>query len=98
MVLMAQPLKSYKELKVWQTAMELVKGIYEETRKLPKDEMFGLVSQMRRSAVSIPANIAEGYGRKYRKEYLRFLSNSLGSYCELETLVAVCRSLSYDLD
>ena len=77
--------------------MELVKVVYEESKKLPKEEMFGLVSQMRRSAVSIPSNIAEGYGRQYRREYLRYLSNSMGSHCELETQICVCKLLNYDL-
>ena len=72
-------MKSHKDLIVWQKSMELVSAIYVETRDFPKDEFFGLVSQMRRAAISIPSNIAEGYGRVYEKETTKFLSNALGS-------------------
>ena len=95
---MAVPLQSYKQLRVWQAAMELLKLVYEETRRLPVEERFGLVQQMRRAAVSVPSNIAEGYGRKYRKEYLKFLSVAYGSICELETQVLACQLLGYELN
>ena len=84
----------FKELKVWQKGRELVKEIYQSTHKFPKDELFGITSQMRRSAVSIPANIAEGCGRNSDNELNRFLDIANGSAFELETLVI----LSLDLD
>ena len=70
---MTAPLKSYRELTVWRDGIALVKACYLVTRTLPKDELFGLPSQIRRSAVSVPANIAEGYGRGTRKDYVRHL-------------------------
>lgn len=87
-------IKSYKDLIVWKKAMELVKDIYLLTEKFPIDERFGLKSQMERAAVSIPSQIAEGYLRKHRKEYVHFLSISLGSAAELETQILICISLS----
>ena len=78
-------LKNYKELNVWQQSYKLCLHIYKVTKCFPKDEMYGLTSQTRRSAVSIPSNIAEGYGRKTTLEYLRFLYIAYGSVCELET-------------
>jgi len=78
-------LRNYKDLKVWQKSYQLCLEIYQATNKFPKNEGFGLTSQMRRSAVSIPSHIAEGYGRKTTPEYLRFLYISYGSACELET-------------
>lgn len=83
----------FKELKVWQKARKLVKEIYETTQKFPKEELFGLTSQMRRSAVSILANIAEGCGRDTQNELNRFMDIANGSSFELETLVI----LSFDL-
>jgi len=78
-------LNSFKELIVWQKSMELTKNVYELCKTLPKEEVFGLSSQIKRSAVSIPSNIAEGYGRKNTKEYIQFLNIAYGSGCELET-------------
>lgn len=86
-------IKSYKELIVWQRAMELVKEIYLITALFPKDELFGLVSQMQRAAVAIPSNIAEGYLRRHKKEFVQFLSISSGSAAELETQILICLSL-----
>ena len=86
-------LLSYKDLKVWQKGMELVKEIYELTAQFPKDEMYGLRSQMERAAVSIPSQIAEGYLRRHTKEYVYFLSVALGSAAELETQILVCQML-----
>ena len=83
-------MKSHKNLVVWQKSMKLVTRLYEVTRTFPKEELFGITSQMRRAAVSIPSNIAEGYGRVYGKETLRFLSNALGSASELETQLEIC--------
>ena len=87
-------LTTYKDLLVWQRAMELVKEIYLLTEKFPKDELYGLASQMQRAAVAIPSNIAEGYLRGHRKEYIQFLSISLASAAELETQILICKSLN----
>lgn len=86
-------LKSYKELIVWQKSISLVKEIFYLTSKFPKSEIYGLVSQMRRAAVAIPSNIAEGYGRKSKKEYSQFYSISYGSALELETQLILSREL-----
>ena len=86
---------SYKDLKVWQKGMQLVFRIYELTSTFPKDELYGLVSQMRRAAVSVVSNIAEGKGRASNKELARFLSNSRGSLHELETQVFVAAHANY---
>ena len=75
----------YQDLLVWKRAMQLAETVYRLTRLLPADERFGLVSQMRRSARSVPANIAEGYGRGKTGEYVMFLSYSIGSAFELQT-------------
>ncbi|MBR6032252.1 MAG: four helix bundle protein [Bacteroidaceae bacterium] len=88
-------MKSHKDLIVWQKSMEHVAAIYVATRAFPKDELFGIVSQMRRAAVSIPSNIAEGYGRVYDKETVKFLSNALGSASELETQLIISKNLDY---
>jgi four helix bundle protein len=77
--------RSYRDLKVWQDAMALAEACYEHTRKFPREEMYGMTSQIRRSAVSIAANIAEGYGRDSRGAYVQFLRNAQGSLKELET-------------
>lgn len=84
----------FKELKVWQKGRALVKEIYLNTNKFPKEELFGITSQMRRSAVSIPSNIAEGCGRNTNADFNRFLDIANGSAFELETLVI----LSFDLN
>src|SRR4030042_6292468 len=85
--------QSYKDLIVYQKAYKLALEIYRITKNYPKEEVYGLVSQMRRSSVSIPCNIAEGYRRGHRKEYIQFLHMAHGSCGESETLL----SLSYDL-
>ena len=79
------PLQDYRELEVWQRAMTLAEECYRATKGFPKEEMFGLTSQIRRAAVSIPANIAEGHGRYYTKEFLKHISVARGSLKELET-------------
>jgi four helix bundle protein len=84
---------SYKDLIVWQKAMALVKEIYSLTSQFPKDELFGLQSQMQRASVSIPSQIAEGYLRNHKKEYIQFLFIGLGSAAELETQILICKSL-----
>ena len=86
-------MQSYKDLIVYQKAYKLALEIYQTTKNYPKEEIYGLVSQMRRSTVSIPCNIAEGYRRGHRKEYVQFLYMAHGSCGELETLL----SLSFDL-
>jgi len=78
-------IRHYRELKVWQTAMDLAESCYQVTKAFPKSETFGLMGQIRRAAVSIPANIAEGQGRRHTKEFLNHLSMARGSLMELET-------------
>jgi len=82
-------------LKVWQKGIELVKSIYEITQLFPSNEQFGLVSQMRRAAVSIPWNIAEGCGRNSDKELIHFLYIALGSASELETQIVISQELNF---
>ena len=81
----SEMLKNFKELIVWQKSYEFCLKIYRITAKFPNEERYGLTSQIRRSAVSIPSNIAEGYGRKTTVDYIRMLYISYGSVCELET-------------
>ena len=78
-------IESYRGLEAWQEGMNLAQECYYLTKEFPREELYGMVSQIRRSAVSVPANIAEGYGRKSRAEYIRFLYISQGSLKELET-------------
>ena len=85
---------SYKDLIVWQRAIELVVAVYDLSDKFPKEEVFGLTSQMRRAAVSIPSNIAEGRFRGTRKDFLNFIRIAYGSGAELETQVEIARRLS----
>ncbi len=89
------PLASYRELEVWQMAVDLVEMIYELTRGFPDEEKFGLTSQLRRAAVSVPSNIAEGYGRQHRGDYLRHLSFANGSLKELETQLIIAGRLGF---
>ncbi|OGZ66499.1 MAG: hypothetical protein A3C50_00395 [Candidatus Staskawiczbacteria bacterium RIFCSPHIGHO2_02_FULL_43_16] len=91
-------LKSHKELIVWQKSIKLVKEIYILTSNFPQNEIYGLSSQMRRAAVSIPSNIAEGYSRKNIKEYLQFLRISFGSSTELETQIIIAKDLYKSVD
>ncbi len=84
---------SYKELTVWKKSLSLVKAVYELTKSFPQSEQFGIISQMRRAAVSIPSNIAEGYGRRSPKEYKQFYSIAYGSALELDTQLIVCQEL-----
>jgi len=88
-------IETFKDLLVWQEAMNLVETIYLQTRNFPKEEMYGLTNQVRRAAVSIPANIAEGNGRITRKEYLRFLYIANGSMKELETHLLIAERLNF---
>ena len=86
-------LKNYKELKVWQKSYELCLEIYRITAKFPREEIYGLTAQLRRSAISIPSNIAEGYGRRTTPDYIRMLYISYGSVCELETQILLAGDL-----
>jgi len=88
-------LKSFKDLKVWQKSYDLCLKTYRMTTTFPKDERYGLTSQIRRSAVSIPSNIAEGYGRKTTLDYIRMLYIAYGSVRELETQVLLAGDLGY---
>jgi four helix bundle protein len=86
---------NFKKLNVWTKSIALVKEIYLITNKFPKTEQYGLSSQMKRAAVSIPANIAEGSAKSSDKDFSRFLEFSLGSICELETLIIIAKELNY---
>ena len=85
----------FKELKVWQKAIELVTNTYLKTQSFPKEEIYGLTSQIRRCAISIPSNIAEGCGRKTEKDFNNFLGISLGSAFEFETQLIICKNLDF---
>ncbi len=84
-------INTYKELVVWQRAIELVSEVYKVAKQLPKSEQFILISQMVRSAISIPANMAEGWGRNYKIEFIRFLNIAYGSSTELETHLIIAK-------
>lgn len=86
-------MKSHKDLEVWKRSVELVKTIYEITKSFPKEELYGLTNQMRRSAISIPSNIAEGAARNHNKEFIQFLYITLGSIAELETQIIISKKL-----
>ena len=86
---------SYRELIVWQRSMELVEEVYRISKKLPKEEIYSLSDQLRRAAVSIPSNIAEGQGRNSFKEFSRFIMIAQGSRAELETQLEICVRLGY---
>jgi four helix bundle protein len=86
---------SYRELIVWQKSMTLVTEVYKVTDHFPKSEVYSLTNQIRRAAVSIPSNIAEGYMRGHTKEYIQFLSVAIGSSAELETQLEIGRNLKY---
>ncbi len=87
--------RSYKDLLVWQKGMTLAEGIYQITRPFPNEEKFGLVSQMRRAAVSVASNIAEGQARHSTKEFIQFISHAEGSVAELETQLVLAVALGY---
>ncbi|MBM4279061.1 MAG: four helix bundle protein [Deltaproteobacteria bacterium] len=88
-------LKNYKELKVWQKAYQLCLKIYKTTKSFPKEERYGLTSQIRRASVSVPSNIAEGYGRKTTREYIQALYIAYGSNCEIETQILLSGDLGF---
>src|SRR5271165_2505080 len=88
-------ISSYRDLVAWQKAVELVTEIYSATSQFPREEMFGLTSQLRRCAVSVPSNIAEGQGRATKGEFIQFLSHARGSLFELETQLLIAGNLGY---
>lgn len=91
-------IEGYKNLRVWQEARKLVLDVYSLTSDFPSDELFGLTSQLRRAAVSVVANITEGYERQHLKEYIQFLYNSNGSLAEVEVFLGLSRDLNYCLE
>ncbi|MCA9239944.1 MAG: four helix bundle protein [Planctomycetales bacterium] len=91
----AEDIRSHKDLKVWQRGIDLAEAIYKLTAGLPSEEKYGLTSQLRRAAASVPANIAEGNARDSTKDYLRFLSMAVGSLAEVETFLALVERLRY---
>ena len=88
-------MSGYRELIVWQKSIQLVKLVYDNTKSFPKDEQYGLTNQIRRSAVSIPSNIAEGYGRFQTNDNIRFLQIARGSLFELQTQIEIAKMLEY---
>jgi len=88
-------IKNYKDLDIWKRSIKLVEDIYRITKTFPKEELYGLTSQMRRAAVSIPSNIAEGFTRFHNKEYKQFLYIALGSCSELSTQIIIASRLKY---
>ena len=90
-----QMIRSYKDLLVWQRGMDLVEAVYQMTKNLPASEQWTLTSQMRRAAISIPSNIAEGYGRNATGEYRHHLSIARASLLELETQILLCHRVGY---
>ena len=87
--------RSFKDLQMWQKGIDIVKDVYTLTNTFSKDELYGLTSQMRRAAISVPANIAEGFKRSHNKEFKQFLHIALGSLAELETQLIIARELGY---
>jgi four helix bundle protein len=88
-------IRNYKDLNIWKRSIELVKNIYEISNSFPKEELYVLTSQLRRTAISIPSNIAEGFSRFHNKEYRQFLYIALGSCAELETQIIIANYLKY---
>ena len=88
-------IKDYKDLTSWQKGMKLAEEVYRLTKQLPKTETYGLMDQLRRAAVSVPSNIAEGYGRESTTEYARYLKIARGSLYEIETQLYLCEALEY---
>ena len=88
-------MKGHRDLLVWQKSMALVSEIYRETQTFPKNELYGLTNQIRRAAVSVPSNLAEGQGRTSRKEFHRFVGQARGSLTEVETQLEIARNLNY---
>lgn len=90
-----EKIKTFRDLKIWQKGIELIKEVYKVSKDFPKEEQYGLSAQMRRSSISIPSNIAEGFRRRYSKEHKQFLSIALGSCAELETQTVIAKELDY---
>jgi four helix bundle protein len=90
-----QSVKTFRDLIVWQKSIQFVTDVYKATQKFPQNELYGLTSQIRRCSVSIPSNIAEGYGRKSTQDYLRFLRISLGGLYELQTQIVISLNLKF---
>jgi len=88
-------MNNYREILVWQKSMELVSDVYKNSANFPSSESYGLTSQIRRSAISIPSNIAEVYGRNHSKDYIRFLEISRGSLYELQTQIEIAFNLEF---
>ena len=88
-------MKGHRDLVAWQKGMQLVKDIYRITRDFPREEIYGLTSQLRRAAVSVPSNLAEGHGRNSRKEVHQFVGHARGSLLEVETQLEIARDLGY---
>jgi four helix bundle protein len=88
-------IKSYRDLEVWQKARKLVKEIYTLSQNFPREEQFGLTSQIRRAAISIPSNIAEGHSRQSTKDYISFISIAIGSVAEVDTQLVLAQDLNY---
>jgi four helix bundle protein len=88
-------MRGYRDLVAWQKSMQLVKDIYRVTRGFPKDEIYALTSQLRRAAISVPSNLAEGHGRFSRKEFRQFIGHARGSLLEVETQLEIARDLGY---
>ena len=88
-------IKTYRDLQIWQKSMTLVTEVYKISKGFPKDEAYGLTSQIRRCSISIPSNIAEGYGRNSTNEYIHFLRIATGSLYELQTQIEICMNLDY---
>ena len=88
-------IESYKDLVVWQKGIELVNELYSVTKGFPKEEMFGLTNQIRRAAISVPSNIAEGWGRNSTKNYIQFIRISVGSLYEIETQLVIANNQNY---
>ena len=91
----SQKIRNFKNLRIWQESIELVEEIYRITKKFPKEELYGIVNQIRRSAVSLPSNIAEGFVRYHNKEFKQFLFIALASSAEVETQLIVSSKLKY---
>ncbi len=92
---MSKEIRNHKDLEVWKKSMDLVGNIYQITESFPHKELYGLTNQIRRSAVSVPSNIAEGAARNSKKEFIQFLYIALGSLAELETQIIIASRLEY---
>lgn len=88
-------IKTYRDLLIWQKSMALVSEVYKLTKSFPNEEMFGLSAQLRKASVSVPSNIAEGYGRNSTKDYVRFLHIAIGSLYEIQTQIEIAFELKY---